>query len=217
VAELGKAFPGVTVVRADGEHRVERVSGKPSLVVATRGAEPVAEGGYRACLLLDGDAMLQRPSLSALTETLGAWEHAIALLRSDAIAYLTDLTGAVPTAFASGAVDQLIARELHDRSALRLPPTVRLASLEGPQEAVSEIASTLGQRHEGVSVLGSRLVGEGVTRLVMRVPYQAGREVSLTLRAAIVKHATNRRRGTLSMRVAMDDHRALDELAGVAQ
>jgi len=34
------------------------VPSRPALVVATPGAEPIAEGGYRAALLLDALALL---------------------------------------------------------------------------------------------------------------------------------------------------------------
>lgn len=61
--ELGRAFPGVQVVLADGERHVQEVDAESRLVVATRGAEPVAAGGYRAILLLDGERMLARESL----------------------------------------------------------------------------------------------------------------------------------------------------------
>ena len=53
--DLGRAFPGVRVILADGEHPVQTVGAEPALVIATRGAEPIAAGGYRAVLLLDGE------------------------------------------------------------------------------------------------------------------------------------------------------------------
>src|SRR5690606_34527160 len=56
--ELGRAFPGTKVVLADGERQILDVGNEPALVIATRGAEPVAAGGYRAVLLLDGERML---------------------------------------------------------------------------------------------------------------------------------------------------------------
>ena len=60
--ELGRAFPGATVRTSGGGAPVlDRVPGRPDLVVATPGAEPPAEGGYGAALLLDGWAMLSRP------------------------------------------------------------------------------------------------------------------------------------------------------------
>ena len=45
----------------------------PALVVSTPGAEPVAEGGYAAALLLDGWAMLGRPDLRAGEDALRRW------------------------------------------------------------------------------------------------------------------------------------------------
>ncbi|HYI34736.1 MAG TPA: primosomal protein N', partial [Glaciibacter sp.] len=56
--ELGRAFPGVRVIVADGDHPLQQVGAAPALVIATRGAEPIAAGGYTAVLLLDGERML---------------------------------------------------------------------------------------------------------------------------------------------------------------
>ena len=71
--ELGRAFPGVPVVvsGAREDHGViAAVDSCPRLVVATPGAEPVAEGGYRAVLLLDGAALSSRPQLGAACQAL---------------------------------------------------------------------------------------------------------------------------------------------------
>ncbi len=52
--ELGRAFPGVTVRRSSaGQGVLASVPGARALVVATPGAEPVADGGYAAAVLLD--------------------------------------------------------------------------------------------------------------------------------------------------------------------
>ena len=58
------------------------VAGDPAVVVATPGAEPVAEGGYGAALLLDGWALLARADLRAGEETLRRWMNAAALVRA---------------------------------------------------------------------------------------------------------------------------------------
>ena len=72
--ELGRAFPGAPVRTSGGSAPVlDRVPGRPDLVVATPGAEPPAEGGYGAALLLDGWAMLSRPDLRVAEETLRRW------------------------------------------------------------------------------------------------------------------------------------------------
>ena len=211
VTELGKAFPGASVVRADGEHRLATVSAKPALIVATRGAEPVAEGGYHAALLLDGAAMLQRSSLDVLQETLSGWEWALSLLKQDAVAYLTDIEGPVATACAAGTGGSLLADELRERTTLRLPPAVRIAVLEGPAAVVEELLPEVSA-HEGLDSLGrSRIEGTAVQEII-RMPYRVASEVTQVLRAAVLRDALSGRRGA-RLRVRMDDTRALDELA----
>ena len=214
VTELGKAFPGVQVVQADGEHKFVSVPDKPALVVATRGAEPVAEGGYHAALLLDGAAMLQRSALDALEETLAAWEWAISLLREGAVAYLTDIDGPVATACAAGTGTALLADEVRDRTTLRLPPVVRIAAVEGPASVVESVVREISTI-DGVDSLGrSRIEGTAVRELV-RMPYRVAPQVTEQLRAAVVRDALSGRRGA-RLRVRMDDDRALDQLAETA-
>ena len=60
---------------------LSRRAGAPALVIATPGAEPRAAGGYAAALLLDGWALLGRPSLRAAEEALRRWLNAAALVR----------------------------------------------------------------------------------------------------------------------------------------
>ena len=71
--ELGRAFPAVPVRTSGRDHVLDSVPERPALVVSTPGAEPVAEGGYAAALLLDGWAMLGRPDLRAGEEALRRW------------------------------------------------------------------------------------------------------------------------------------------------
>lgn len=79
--ELGRAFPAVPVRTSGRDHVLDSVPGLPALVVSTPGAEPVAEGGYAAALLLDGWAMVGRPDLRAGEEALRRWTAAAALVR----------------------------------------------------------------------------------------------------------------------------------------
>ena len=70
--ELGRAFPGVPVVRSSGAEVVDRVAAEPALVVATPGAEPVADAGYGAALLLDGWACSVVPTCGPGRRRCGA-------------------------------------------------------------------------------------------------------------------------------------------------
>ncbi len=71
--ELGRAFPGVPVRTSGREEVLAEVPGGAGLVIATPGAEPVADGGYGAVLLLDTWALLTRADLRAGEEALRRW------------------------------------------------------------------------------------------------------------------------------------------------
>ena len=74
--ELSRAFPGVPVRTSSGPDVVTAVPDDPAIVIATPGAEPRARGGYAAAVLLDGWALLARPSLRAGEEALRRWMNA---------------------------------------------------------------------------------------------------------------------------------------------
>src|SRR5699024_6250738 len=79
--ELGRAFPSLTVRTSGREEVLTHVPDRPGLVVATPGAEPVAENGFAAAVLRDGWALLDRADLRASEETLRRWLNAAALVR----------------------------------------------------------------------------------------------------------------------------------------
>ena len=213
VAELGKAFPTVPVVRSDGDHLVQDVPNKPALVVATRGAEPLAAGGYRAVLLLDGDKMLQRSSLGALEETLRGWEWAASLASPGASVYVTDVDGPVVHAFTAGAHTDLIRRELAERRALRLPPTVRVASITGTPDGVADVMGSLEKTFPDLRCLGPvRIDGERVRGLTL-FPYAIGDEVAKSLRAHVIERALTKTPASKRLRVVLDDVNTLDQIS----
>lgn len=137
--ELGRSFPQVPVISSSERTVRPRVGSAPALVVATPGAEPVADGGYAAALLLDGNRMLARPWLRAEEQTLRRWFNAAALVRAS-----SDGGTVVVTADLDRAVSALVRwdpaghaeRELRERHELGLPPAVRTAALTGPRDAV---------------------------------------------------------------------------------
>ncbi|MDQ0664197.1 primosomal protein N' (replication factor Y) [Arthrobacter ulcerisalmonis] len=137
--ELGRAFPGKTVITSSGDQVKATVGAGKALVVATVGAEPVADGGYAAALLLDGDSLLRRETLRAGEDTVRRWFNAAALVRPAPDGGLVVVT-ATDTA-ATGALLRwdpagYAGRELSLRVELQLPPAVRIASVTGPRAAV---------------------------------------------------------------------------------
>jgi len=140
--EIGRAFPGVTVHTSGSGEVLATVSREPSLVIATPGAEPVAEGGYTGVLLLDAWASLDLPVLDAPLEAVRRWMAAAALAREGRAVVLCG----APEAVALPAVEALVrwdptwlaARELAERRELGLPPAARVAQLTGARRALEE-------------------------------------------------------------------------------
>ncbi len=191
--ELGRAFPRARVILSDGEQPVLRVGPEPALVVATRGAEPLADGGYRAVLLLDGERMLLRESLRVAEDCLRWWSNAAALAAPGSPVFLVGVGGALATALSTWRQPEWAATELASRRALRFPPAVRVASVAAPNASVARATGALSGI-DGVDVLGPVPVDDGLERALVRFDYAAGARVARELRAEMIRVATERRR-----------------------
>ncbi|GGM13011.1 putative primosomal protein N' [Streptomyces fumigatiscleroticus] len=201
--ELGRAFPAVPVRTSGREHVLDTVPGTPALVVSTPGAEPVAEGGYAAALLLDGWAMLGRPDLRAGEEALRRWIAASALVRPQS-AGGTVVVVAEPTLRPVQALVRWdpvghAVRELSERAELGFPPVSRMAAVAGPAEAVAgflrtvalpERAEVLGPVPMPVTAAGrprrpgAPPPGEHWERALIRVPPGSGAALAAALKTA---------------------------------
>jgi primosomal protein N' (replication factor Y) (superfamily II helicase) len=130
------------------------VPGDPAIVVATPGAEPVAEGGYGAALLLDSWALLGRADLRAGEETLRRWMNAAGLVRAGGqVVVAADAGHPVVQALVRWDPAGLAERELADRRALGFPPVTRMASLSASPAALADFLAAL-RLPEGADVLG---------------------------------------------------------------
>ncbi|MDQ0814506.1 primosomal protein N' (replication factor Y) [Streptomyces sp. B3I7] len=193
--ELGRAFPAVPVRTSGREHVLDTVPGTPALVVSTPGAEPVAEGGYAAALLLDGWAMLGRPDLRAGEEALRRWIGAAALVRPQE-AGGTVVIVAEPTLRPVQALVRWdpaghAVRELGERRELGFPPVFRMAAVAGPVGTVSEFLAAVELPGDAdvlgpvpvVAPGGAAPSGES-ERALVRVPPGSGAGLATALKVA---------------------------------
>ncbi len=215
--ELGRAFPGIRIVVADGERSIQAIDATPAIVVATRGAEPIAAGGYRAVLLLDGDRMVARESLRVGEDCLRWWSDAAALAADDAPVVLVGVGGALASALVTWRQADYARSELADRRALRFPPAVRVATVTGAPDAVGAAVKVLSAE---VDPVGTSIV-DGQARAIVRFDYAHGPAVAQSLRSEVIRQATARRkpvpgsprrgRQPLPLRVHFDDPEPFDE------
>ena len=212
--ELGRAFPGVPVIVADAQQRQITIGAAPALVVATRGAEPVAADGYRAVLLLDAEFALARESLDTVVEVLRMWSNAAALSADDAIVAITGAVSEPVAALQSWQQALIVDAELEQRRELEFPPAVRVAIVRGTQREVDAALRRIRDLQLAeVSILGPVPDEDDpkLHRATLRFGYRAGTAVATALKTELVAQATARRgaggRGAAStLRVHLDDH-----------
>lgn len=201
--ELGRAFPAIPVIVADGEHRSLEVPRRPSLVIATRGAEPIVAGGYAAVLIVDGDKELQRPGLRTSENCLRWWGHAASLAAPTGTLVLANVEGLFATQFASNQWEDIVATELRERRALGFPPATRAIAVRGTivdLQAVRELPEVTGHRIIGPAP------DKDSFRIVVLADYRAAPTVIASIRAHVVTS------GGSSLRVHCDDLSIFDEL-----
>lgn len=182
--ELGRAFASVPVRTSGGDRVLPRVDARPAVVVATPGAEPVAEGGYACVVLLDTWLMLSRPDLRTTEESLRRWLDAAALARPGDAGGRVVAVGdpADPTLQALVRWDPVgfAQREMADRQSAHLPPASRLATVIGAEADVEAAAAAL-VLPEGAELLGPVPADDDAVRLVVRVPRASGPALSRAL------------------------------------
>jgi primosomal protein N' (replication factor Y) (superfamily II helicase) len=222
--ELGRAFPAVAVRISGGGGVLGRVPAAPALVVATPGAEPAADGGYAAALLLDAWALLGRADLRAGEEALRRWMNAAALVRprgEDGVVVVLADAG-LPAVQALVRWDPVTQaeRDLSERAELGFPPAVRMASVTGDGAVVHEFLREL-ELPDGAEILGPVPVGrdayasaaasepgnapagdDTAHRALVRVPRTAGAALARAL--ANAKATRSARKDPQRLRVQID-------------
>ncbi|WP_433468519.1 primosomal protein N' [Spirillospora sp. CA-128828] len=206
--ELGRAFPGVPVRTSGRDAVLERTAPERALVVSTPGAEPTAEEGYRAALLLDGWVLLGRPDLRAGEETLRRWMNAASLVRPQGLVIVA-AEGTLPAVQALVRWDPVTyaERELAERKEVGFPPAVRMASLTASPAAIRELLAD-ARLPDGAEILGPVPVPQTGTetqekeRALIRVPRAAGHALARALKEA--QGVRSARKATETVRVQID-------------
>lgn len=210
IEELGRAFPRTPVRRSVGGQALEQVPAKAALVVATPGAEPPAEGGYAAAILLDTPLLLLRSDLRAGEEALRRWLAAVALVRSGAdggtVVAVGDSAGRSLQALVRLDPARFAERELAERGEAGFPPAVKLVTAEGAAGALADLARRI-ELSPPAEVLGpvelsAPTPGEpGRQRLLLRAPLASGTALVGEVQAAMSVRSALKSEGAVRVRV----------------
>ena len=198
--ELGRAFPGMQIVWSEADRIVRSVPDTPSLIVATPGAEPIAEKGYRAVIILDARSVY--PSLAGAEQQVRRWFEATRLVAEGGeVCLVASASSLEAQALIRWDSRWFAERQLDQRASAELPPVTRVAEVTGPKAAVQAIGDRIRSDHR---ILGPVPVPDSHhVRSYLVVPRtQAAaftRELGSLMRTESTKDSTTR-----DIRVRMD-------------
>ena len=197
--ELGRAFPGIPVRSSSADRIVREIDQRPSIVVATPGAAPLTPKGYRAAILLDGNAMLSRPDLRAAEDTFEKWMECTSLVHPDGeVVVVADAHHPAVQALIRHDPIGFAQREIADRASVDLPPAQRLAVLTGAQSDVEEFLAIV-ELPTGVLVRGPVPIDNGI-RMLLSIDRSHGNELATALKTASSVRSTRKKGDVVNVR-----------------
>jgi primosomal protein N' (replication factor Y) (superfamily II helicase) len=186
--EISRAFPGFPVLISAGDVIKESVESKPALVLATPGAQPVAEGGYAAVVVLDAIRFFSHTDINGQERARELLFETASLVSSDGqVLLVLDDSHPVVAALARWNIAPLLKRELAERDELKLPPSVISAVLVMEQTSASAILSGLkkaledGRLPSSTRIFGATILPKGQAKIVMHVSHDQSSSLGVML------------------------------------
>jgi primosomal protein N' (replication factor Y) len=186
--EISRAFPGFPVVISAGDVIKDSVESKPALVLATPGAQPVAEGGYAAVVVLDAIRFFSHTDINGQERARELLFETASLVSSDGqVLLVLDDSHPVVAALARWNIAPLLKRELAERAELMLPPSVISAVLVMEQTSASAILSGLkkaledGRLPSSTRIFGATILPKGQAKIVMHVSHDQSSSLGVIL------------------------------------
>ena len=182
--EISRAFPGFPVVVSAGDVIKNHIEPKPSLVLATAGAQPQAAGGYSAVVVLDGVRFFSHTDLRAQERAREIFLETSSMIRPDGVVLLViDDSHPIVSTVARWNVAPLLKRELSERTELRLPPSVFSVVLVMDQSSSVQIfnglkkASAEGRIPKSSALYGPTEITKGQAKIVIHADNKESQEL----------------------------------------
>jgi primosomal protein N' (replication factor Y) len=169
--------------------------------VATAGAAPIAQEGYAAAILLDGNAMLSRPELSATQETFAKWNECASLVHPDGeVIVVADSEHPAVQALIRHDPAGFAQRELEQRAQVSLPPAIRLAALTGEQSDIDDALAMLDLNSQTL-VRGPVPGRDSHVRMLISTDRKQGIELATQLKAMTSARSAKHKGGPVNVRI----------------
>jgi primosomal protein N' (replication factor Y) len=165
-------------------------------------------------VILDAAVSLSRQSLRATEDAIRLWANAVSKLSPYGEAVLVGVTGDLAQQFALWQLSAIASAELSTRRELSLPPAIRLGSVSGSIEKLTELAASIGSVAQ-LQVIGpAPYFKEGNSdewRLIFKYPYAAVQDVAKILSSEVSRISAGKSfvsktgRNTRLLKVRMND------------
>ena len=186
--EISRAFPGYPVVISAGEVIKSSVESKPSLVLATPGAQPDIAGGYAAVVILDGMRFFSHTDINGQERARELiFETASLIQDKGGVLLVLDEVHPIVAALARWNVAPLLKRELAERDELQLPPYVASAVLVMDAVTAPQILSGLkkalaeGRIPSSTRIYGPTVLPKSQAKIVLHVSHDQWPELGRVL------------------------------------
>ena len=186
--EISRAFPGYPVVISAGEVIKGSVESKPSLVLATPGAQPEIPGGYAAVVILDGMRFFSHTDINGQERARELiFETASLIQEKGRVLLVLDEVHPIVAALARWNVAPLLKRELAERDELQLPPYVASAVLVMDAVTAPQILSGLkkalaeGRIPSSTRIYGPTVLPKSQAKIVLHVSHDQWPELGKVL------------------------------------
>ena len=174
--EISRAFTGFPVIISAGDVIKGKIENRPSLVLATPGAQPDVAGGYAAVVVLDGMRFFAHTDLRTAERARELFLETSALIsRKGKVLLVLDESHPISASIARWNVAPLLKRELAERSELQLPPYTTSAVLVMGQSDATQIFSGLskaieqGRLPQSSRLFGPAPIAKGQAKIVLHV------------------------------------------------
>ena len=174
--EISRAFAGYPVIISAGDVIKDKIEKKPSLVLATPGAQPEVNGGYSAVVVLDGMRFFAHTDLRTAERARELFFETAALISPQGkVLLVIDDSHPICASISRWNVAPLLKRELSERRDLDLPPFVTSAVLVMDQSNANQILSGLNKAKEqgrlpaSSRVFGPVVIAKGQAKIVIHV------------------------------------------------
>jgi len=174
--EISRAFAGFPVIISAGDVIKGKIENRPSLVLATPGAQPDVAGGYAAVVVLDGMRFFAHTDLRTAERARELFLETSALIsRKGKVLLVLDESHPISASIARWNVAPLLKRELTERSELQLPPYTTSAVLVMGQSDATQIFTGLskaieqGRLPQSTRLFGPAPIAKGQAKIVLHV------------------------------------------------